>query len=111
MNRVFIMGNLGSDPESHKTVASFSVATSSKGADGTEYTEWHRCVAFKRTADIALQYLKKGSKVFVEGSLRTREWGEPKRTTTEVVVQNLTMLDAKSKEPARRYEDKDEIPF
>lgn len=117
MNHVFIMGNLGQDPQQHQSMASFSIATSSKGADGTEYTEWHRCITFKRTAEIAMQYLKKGSKVFIEGSLRTREWGEPKRSTTEIVVHKLTMLSTPDKPKqitGRDYmsaKNGDDIPF
>lgn len=113
LNKVMLIGNLGKDPEVRRTqdgkaIVSFSVATSENWRDkGTgerkEKTEWHRVVIFNENlAKVAEQYLKKGSKVFVEGQLQTREWTDQqgaKRYSTEVVLQNfrgeLTMLDGR----------------
>jgi single-strand DNA-binding protein len=103
MNKVFILGRLGKDPELRYTqdnsaVCNFSVATSmfsTKGGERKEYTEWHRCVAFNKAADVAGEYLKKGSQVLVEGSLRTNKWQDKEgrdNYTTEIVVGRLTML-------------------
>ena len=109
LNKVLIIGNLGSDPEikytsSGSAVANLSIATSERWKDKNtgeqkEQVEWHRVVLFSRLAEIAEQYLKKGSKVFVEGKLQTRDWEDAegkKRYTTEVIAKELTMLDSKS---------------
>lgn len=109
VNKVIIVGNLGNDPEMRQTqggdaVATISVATSESWKDkqtGQEQTrtEWHRCVAFKRTAEIIGEYLKKGSKVYIEGQLRTRKWQDNNgqdRYTTEIMVKNLQMLDSRN---------------
>lgn len=106
INKVILVGNLRNDPEtrylpSGGAVTNFSIATSSKWKDKNtgqeqEKTEWHRCVAFNRLGEIAGQYLKKGSKVYVEGSLRTNQWDDKdgnKRYTTEIIVGELQMLD------------------
>jgi single-strand DNA-binding protein len=114
VNKVILVGNLGRDPEvrrlnSGKPVVNLSVATSESWRDREtgerkEKTEWHRVVIFNENlAKIAEQYLKKGAKVFIEGSLQTRKWqgqdGQD-RYSTEVVLQgfngNLTMLDGRS---------------
>ena len=108
LNKVLIIGNLGSDPEIKYTqagspVANLSVATSERWKDKNtgeqkEQVEWHRVVIFGRLAEIAEQYLKKGSKIFVEGKLQTRDWEDSegkKRYTTEVVAREMTMLDSK----------------
>ena len=103
MNKAMIIGNLGADPEvrhttSGKTVANFNVATTEKFTDGEgvkqERTEWHRCVAWTKTAEIVGAYLQKGSKIYAEGRIQTREWekdGE-KKYTTEIVVNRIEML-------------------
>lgn len=106
VNKVIIVGNLGNDPESkaipNGAVTNISVATSEKWKDKQgqtqERTEWHRVSFFNRLAEIAAQYLKKGSKVYVEGSLRTRKWqgqdGQD-RYTTEIVASEMQMLDSR----------------
>ena len=109
LNKVLIIGNLGSDPETKYTssgsaVANLSIATSERWKDRNtgeqkEQVEWHRVVLFSRLAEIAEQYLKKGSKVFVEGKLQTRDWEDAegkKRYTTEVIAREMTMLDSRS---------------
>jgi len=108
VNKVIIVGNLGTDPEvrympSGGAVTNISVATSEAWKDKTsgeaqERTEWHRIVFFNRLAEIAGEYLKKGSKVFIEGSLRTRKWQDNSgqdRYTTEIVAREMQMLDSK----------------
>ena len=105
LNRAQIIGNLTRDPELRQTsggqnVTSFGVATNRvwKDASGAkqEETEFHNIVAWGRLAEICAQYLRKGSKVFVEGRLRTRDWeGQDgqKRRTTEIITENMVMLD------------------
>ena len=105
VNKVIILGNLGADPDaksmpSGNMVANFSVATSESWNDRDtgerqEKTEWHRVVFFGRLAEIADQYLKKGSQVYVEGKLQTRKWEDREgneRWTTEIVGSQLEML-------------------
>ncbi|MFN3714898.1 MAG: single-stranded DNA-binding protein [Alcanivoracaceae bacterium] len=108
VNKVILIGNLGNDPEtkflpSGGAVTNVSLATSESWKDKQtgqmqERTEWHRIVFFNKLAEIAGEYLKKGSKVYVEGSLRTRKWqgqdGQD-RYTTEVVVSDMQMLDGR----------------
>ena len=113
VNKVILVGNLGRDPEvrsmqSGDKVANLSVATSERWKDRNtgemnERTEWHRVVIFGRTAEIAEQYLRKGSKVYLEGQLQTRKWEDQngqERYTTEVVLRpyngTMTMLDGRS---------------
>ncbi|BFM10361.1 hypothetical protein R50072_05140 [Simiduia litorea] len=109
INKVILVGNIGQDPEtkfmpSGGAVTNVSVATSESWKDKNtgqpqERTEWHRVVFFNRLAEIAGEYLKKGSKVYVEGSLRTRKWqgqdGQD-RYTTEIVASEMQMLDGRS---------------
>lgn len=108
LNKVMIMGNLGADPEtrympSGDAVTNLRVATSDVWKDKQtgerqEKTEWHRIVLFKRLAEIAAQYLRKGSRVFVEGSLRTNKWqdqGGQDRYTTEIVATSMQLMDSK----------------
>ncbi len=113
VNKVILVGNLGRDPEIRQTnsgqkIANFPVATSDSWTDKQsgerrEKTEWHRIVIFdERVADIAERFLRKGSKVYLEGELQTRKWQDQsgqERYTTEVVLQrfrgNLTMLDTR----------------
>lgn len=104
VNKVILIGNLGRDPElrytqSGQPVANFSLATSEQFTkkDGTrdERTEWHRIVAWARTAELCAQYLSKGRTVYVEGRLQTREWENregQKQRTTEVVAQTVQFL-------------------
>jgi len=108
LNKVTLIGNLGKDPELSYTpsgvaVAKFSVATGEKWKDQEgnlqEHTEWHNIVAWRKLAEICGQYLKKGSKVYLEGKLQTRSWDDKntgvKRYTTEVIADDLIMLDSK----------------
>ena len=108
INKVIIVGNCGQDPEtrympSGGAVTNLSLATSEtwkdkNTGDQQERTEWHRVVFFNRLAEIVEQYVKKGSKVYVEGSLRTRKWqgqdGQD-RYTTEIVASEMQMLDSR----------------
>ena len=108
INKVILIGNLGQDPEtrympSGSAVTNVTLATSESWKDKQtgqpqERTEWHRVVFFNRLAEIAGEYLKKGSKVYVEGSLRTRKWqGQDglDRYTTEIVANEMQMLDGR----------------
>ncbi len=106
VNKVVLLGNLGADPETRFTpagtqVVTVSLATSDtwldKNGERRERTEWHRLVLWRRLAEIAAQYLRRGSKVYVEGKLQTRSWEDVKgqrHYMTEVVVSDLQMLDA-----------------
>lgn len=107
INKVILIGNLGRDPEtrympSGGAVTNVTVATSEswKDKDGQrqERTEWHKVVFFNKLAEIAGEYLKKGSKVYVEGSLRTRSYDKDgqKHYTTEIVANEMQMLDGKA---------------
>ena len=110
VNKVILVGNLGQKPEIRYTqtdsaVANLSLATSESWKDKEtgeqrEKTEWHKIVYFGKLAEIAEQYLDKGSKVYVEGKLQTRKWQDKEtgadRYTTEVVGNELTMLDSKN---------------
>lgn len=109
VNKVIIVGNLGADPETRAmgnngSVTNIRVATSEQWKDKNtgqpqERTEWHRVVFFNKLAEIAGQYLRKGSKVYLEGSIRTRKWqnqeGED-QYTTEIVCDQMQMLDSKN---------------
>jgi single-strand DNA-binding protein len=109
INKVILIGNLGRDPEMRYTpnglaVANITLATTEVWKDkqsgqNQEQTEWHRVVLFARLGEIAGEYLRKGSKVYIEGRLQTRKWQDKTtgqdRYTTEVVADNLQMLDSK----------------
>lgn len=107
LNKVLIIGNLTRDPEirttpTGQTVATFSVATSRRWKDkdgqAKEQTEFHNIVAWRKLAEIVGQYIKKGSKVYVEGHLQTRSWEDQqgaKKYRTEIIADNLIMLDRK----------------
>jgi single-strand DNA-binding protein len=108
INKVILIGNLGADPEtrampSGMTVANIRVATSESWKDkqsgeNKERTEWHNVAMFGRLGEIAGEYLKKGSKVYIEGSLRTRKWQDKQgndRYTTEVIANEMQMLDSR----------------
>ncbi|MEZ0148679.1 MAG: single-stranded DNA-binding protein [Candidatus Reddybacter sp.] len=112
VNKVILIGNLGQNPEvsalpSGGAVTNLTIATSESWKDKqtgqpVEKTEWHRVVFFNRLAEIAGQYLKKGSKVYIEGSLRTRKWQDKStgadRYTTEIVAREMQMLDSRGGE-------------
>ena len=108
VNKVILIGNLGRDPEmramtngNHVTNLSLATSESFKNKEGEfeTRTEWHRVVMFNRLAEVANQYLSKGSKAYIEGKLQTREWESDgaKRSTTEIVANRLEMLDSKQK--------------
>ena len=151
VNKVIIVGNLGRDPETRYNpeggaITNISVATTDTWKDKAsgekqERTEWHRVVFFNRLAEIAGEYLKKGSQVYVEGSLRTRKWQDKEgkeRYTTEIVAERMQMLGSRqgagdaasrdrgdedkapvgvaegkpAKKPAGKFDDMDDdIPF
>jgi single-strand DNA-binding protein len=135
LNRVMLIGNLGKDPELRYTtsgvaVASFSLATTDswKDQDGNlqEKTEWHNIVVWKKPAEIAAEYLKKGKKVFVEGRIQTRSYDDKntgaKKYITEIVADNFIFLDSKGVEaapaaspavesPAAAAEPGEDLPF
>jgi len=108
VNKVILVGNLGADPEIRQSpngsvVANLNVATGEAWKDQQgqlqERTEWHRVVMFGRTAEIARDYLRKGSKLYLEGRLQTRKWQDKNgqdRYTTEIVAQEFQMLDRAS---------------
>lgn len=109
VNRVTLVGNLGGDPETRYTnsgsaVTNFTLATSETWKDKDtgqprEDTEWHRVVMFGRLAEISGEYLKKGSKVYIEGSLKTRKWEDREgieRYTTEIRATEMQMLDSRA---------------
>jgi single-strand DNA-binding protein len=111
MNKVIIIGRLGKDPEDRVTaggtrVSNFNLATNQyRPANGNaaqqESTEWHRVVAFGKSAELCLQFLHKGNQVCVEGALQTRSWEKPpgeRHTITEIVASRVTFLDSKGKE-------------
>src|SRR5579872_2810951 len=108
VNKVILIGNMGGDPEvrympAGGAVANITIATSESWKDkqsgeAQERTEWHRVVFFNRLAEIVSEYLRKGSKVYVEGSLRTRKWTDKngvERYTTEIVANEMQMLDGR----------------
>lgn len=107
INKVILVGNLGQDPEVKFTaggaaVTTLSIATSESWKDkesGNEQkkTEWHRVVLWRRLAEIAGEYLKKGSKVYIEGQLQTRKWEQEGQTryTTEVIARDMQFLDSR----------------
>lgn len=117
INKVILIGNLGADPEvrympSGNAVTNVNLATSDSWKDKQsgqmqERTEWHRVVFFNRLAEIAGEYLRKGSKVYIEGSLRTRKWqgqdGQD-RYTTEIVASEMQMLDGRGGEGGGGYQ-------
>lgn len=137
INKVILVGNCGQDPETRFSAAgaaitNISIATSETWKDKTtgqpqERTEWHRVVFFNRLGEIAGEYLKKGSKVYVEGSLRTRKWQDKEgqdRYTTEIVGNEMQMLDSRGdnqQAPAQQQQTQqqaapvddwdDDIPF
>ena len=126
VNKVILVGNLGSDPQMRYTpngtaVANFSLATNEsytdKDGNRQEQTEWHRIVAWARLAEVCGEYLTKGKQIYVEGKLRTRSWEQDgvKRYTTEIVAREMQMLG--SRQDGGTYgdyvppPDDDDIPF
>ena len=118
VNKVILVGNLGQKPDmkytqSNTAVANLSLATSESWKDRDSgdlktKTEWHRVVYFGKLAEIAEQYLDKGSKVYVEGKLQTRKWQDQAgndRYTTEVLGQELTMLDSRGDSSGSSFEN------
>jgi len=116
INKVILIGNLGQDPEvrftpSGTAVANLNLATSDTWMDKQsgqrqERTEWHRVVLFNKTAEIAQQYLKKGSKVYIEGRLQTRKWQDQSgqdKYSTEVVANDMQMLDSRGGDGGGQY--------
>jgi single-strand DNA-binding protein len=105
VNKVFLLGNVGKDPEIRTTaggmtVASFSLATADRAKDQqgnwADKTEWHNLVCFQRTAEIVRDYVKKGTQLFVEGKIQTRSWDDKesgqKKYKTEILVNELSLL-------------------
>ena len=139
VNKVILVGNLGKDPEvryleNGTAVANFPIATSEsyKDREGNrvDQTEWHNIVVWRKLAEIAESYLKKGSQIYLEGKLRTRSWEDQqgnKRYTTEVVADTFTMLGKKedtqntqnsftssnnsTASEQDKIEEKDDLPF
>ena len=119
INKVILVANLGQDPEVKYTaggaaVTTLSLATSESWKDkdtgsDQERTEWHRVVLWRRLAEIAGEYLKKGSKVYIEGQLQTRKWEQDGQTryTTEVIGRDMQFLDSRGNSSANNssYED------
>ena len=108
VNRVILIGNLGRDPEIRYTpnglaVANVTIATTEvwkdkQSGENQEKTEWHRLVFYSRLAEIVGEYVRKGSKIYIEGSLRTNKWQDQAgqdRYTTEIIANNLQMLDGR----------------
>lgn len=104
MNKAIISGNLGRDPEtrytqSGSTVVNFSIA-STETVKGEKKTEWHKVVAFGKTAELVGQYLSKGSKALIEGKIQTRSWEKDGETkySTEILANSVEFLDSKPKQ-------------
>jgi len=126
LNKVTLIGNVGQDPEVRFTpngdqVANFSIATTeswTKDGQKQEKTEWHRLVAFRKLAEIIGTYVKKGSKLYIEGKLQTRSWEDKdgqKKYTTEIVANEMLMLDSKGEnqgqqqsQPAQQEQQSDQ---
>lgn len=136
VNKVILVGRLGTDPDvrssgSGDSIAAFSLATSEQRKDSNgmrvEATEWHRVVCFKKLAEIASQFLRKGSLVYIEGSIRTRKWTDRdgnERYSTEIIANQMQMLGHKqdnadggrparhAPRPVRNAElEDDDVPF
>lgn len=112
INKVILVGNIGADPDvrympNGNAVTTLSVATSETWKDKNtgekqDRTEWHRVVCFNKLGEIAGEYIRKGSKIYVEGSLRTRKWQDQQgqdRYTTEIIASDIQMLDTKGTSP------------
>jgi single-strand DNA-binding protein len=122
VNKVILIGNLGRDPEvrylpSGDAVANITIATTEtwkdKGGEKQEQTEWHRVAMFGKTAEIAGEYLKKGSQVYIEGKLQTRKWTDKEgqeRYTTEIRADRMQMLGSRSGGSERMAPPDDDAP-
>jgi single-strand DNA-binding protein len=128
INKVILIGNLGQDPElghlpNGDAVANIRIATSESWKDKQtgeekERTEWHSVTVYRRLAEIVCEYLQKGSKIYIEGSLRTRKWQDKEtgadRYSTEIIASEMQMLDGKPSayqaQPARQQEKKPQEP-
>lgn len=117
INKVILIGNVGVDPEvrympNGNAVTTLSIATSETWKDKQtgekqERTEWHRVVCFNRLGEIAGEYVKKGSRLYIEGSLRTRKWQDQQgqdRYTTEIIANEMQLLDSKSGSSAGAFD-------
>lgn len=124
LNKVMLIGHLGQDPELRHTqggtaVCNFSLATTERWKDKSgekqERTEWHRCVAWGKPGEVLAKYLTKGSQVYIEGSLETKQWEDKdgnKRYTTEIKVRDFTFLGGgKSSADSRRSGSHDPSPL
>lgn len=132
LNKVMLIGRLGNDPEVHYTqdgsmVVNFRLATSEywkdKNGEKKERTEWHRCVAFRKRAEICGNYLSKGKLIYGEGKIQTRKWEDKEgneRHTTEIILNNMQILDGKGGLSADKIKDEfegsqvvddDDVPF
>lgn len=118
INKVILVGNVGVDPDvrylpNGNAVTTLSVATSESWKDKAtgekqDRTEWHRVVCFNRLGEIAGEYVRKGSKLYVEGSLRTRKWQDQQgqdKYTTEIIASDIQMLDSKGSGSSSNYDD------
>jgi len=116
VNKVILLGNVGKDPEIKSTpsgtmIANLTLATSDRyqdqGGNWTDRTEWHNLVAFKRTAEIIRDYVKKGSKLYIEGKIQTRSWDDKetgaKRYRTEIIVNDLSLLSGREEGSSGGY--------
>ena len=122
LNKVMLIGRLGADPEvrytaSERAVANLSLATSERWKDREgepqERTEWHRVVMFGKLAEIAKEYLRKGSQIYTEGRLQTRKWQDRDgndRYTTEIVANEMTMLGGRREEGGERMPPAGDAP-
>jgi len=123
VNKVILIGHVGTDPDlrympSGNAATTLSIATNESWKDKQtgerqERTEWHRVVCFNRLGEIAGEYVKKGSRIYIEGSLRTRKWQDQQgaeRYTTEIVASELQMLDAKGTVSGGDFADMDTAP-
>jgi len=121
LNKVLLIGRLGQDPEKRvtagaHTVVNISLATTEYYKDQSgqkqERTEWHRVVLWNRLGEIVDQYCKKGSQLYVEGSLQTREWQDKegnRRFSTDIVARNIQLLDSKQSEGS--HQEQEHMPF
>ncbi len=115
VNKVILVGNVGKDPEikvagSGASIATFSLATTDRTKDQTgnwtDRTEWHSLVAFQRTAEIIRDYVKKGSKLYIEGRIQTRSWDDKdgqKKYRTEIIVNDLVLLSGRGEGESGGY--------
>lgn len=126
INKVILVGNVGQDPEVRTThngdwVAEFSLATSERWkdrdtGDDQERTEWHTVTVFGKLAEVVEKYVRKGSKLYVEGQIRTESWDDresgQKRYRTKIICRNLQMLDSRGRDDgnSRRDQDRDRRP-